>query len=213
MLKLYYYPSYVSLFPHILLEEIGVEYQLSFVDRFADAHKRPDYLKLNPNGLIPVLIDDDLVLYEASAIGLHLVDQHPGASLAPAIGTPERAHFYKWLMWLATHLHPTLSMYLHPSKWADDPEMQSVLRAKAEIRVAELFDIIDAELANHGGPWLLGDSHCALDAYAFTLCRWSRRMARPGVSWPHFGPYARQVLERPAVRRALQQEHLSEPWI
>jgi glutathione S-transferase len=213
MLRLYYYPSYVSLFPHILLEEIGVEYELSFVDRFADAHKRPDYLRLNPNGLIPALIDRDLVLYEARAIGLHLTDRHPSAGLAPAVGTAERAHLYKWLMWLATQLHPALSMYLHPNKWADDAEQRSALKARGEMRVGELFDIVDRELANHGSLWLLGGTYSALDAYAFTLCRWSRRMARPGVSWPHFGPYAQRVLERPAVQRALRQEHLSEPWI
>jgi hypothetical protein len=53
MLELYYYPSYVSHLPHILLHEIGVEHKLIFVDRYANAHKREAYLKLNPNGLIP----------------------------------------------------------------------------------------------------------------------------------------------------------------
>jgi glutathione S-transferase len=213
MLDLYYYPSYVSLLPHILLQEIGIEHTLIFIDRYANAHKREAYLKLNPNGLIPVLKDGDLVLYEATAIALHLADRYPAAGLAPSPGTNERAHFYKWLLWLATNLHPALSNYLHPSKWTADAAAQIQLRAGAEDRVAALFDIIDAEIVNRGGPWLLGETYSAVDAYAFVLCRWARGMARPGASWPNFGPYARRVSERPAVLRALHAERLAEPWI
>jgi glutathione S-transferase len=211
MIELYYYPSYISLVPHILLHEIGLEHRLIFVDRYANAHKRADYLGLNPNGLIPVYRDGDLVLWEAAAISLHLADTHPQARLAPAIGSAERAHFYKWLMWLATALHPALSNYLHPGKWTGDEASQARLRAGAEERVGALFDIVDREIGTR--PWLLGESYSAVDAYAFVLCRWSRRMTRPGVSWPNFGPYAARVAERPAVRRALEAERLAEPWI
>ena len=83
MIELHYYPSYVSLFPHIVLHEIGLPHRLIFVDRFAGAHKRERYLALNPNGLIPVFVDGDLVLYEAAAIALHLCDTHPQSGLAP----------------------------------------------------------------------------------------------------------------------------------
>jgi glutathione S-transferase len=213
MIRLYYYPSYVSLFPHILLQELGLAYELVLVDRYADAHKREAYLATNPNGLIPVLVDGDLVLHESAAIALHLVDAHPAGGSAPACGTPERARFYQWLMWLATGLHPARSMVFHPGKWAGTDETQAELRVRAETGVAALFDLADRELARHGRPWLLGDAYSAVDAYALVLCRWSRRMARPGANWPCFGPYARRVLERPAVERALRAEHLEPPWI
>ena len=98
VIKLYYYPSFISLVPHILLEEIGAQYQLVFVNLSGGAHKRPDHLGLNPNGLIPILVQDELVLYESAAICLHLVDTHPGHNLAPPIGSSERAVFYKWLV-------------------------------------------------------------------------------------------------------------------
>jgi glutathione S-transferase len=94
MLQLHYYPGNASMAPHMLLEELGVPFELKLVDREQDAQHSPDYLKLNPNGTIPVLVDGDLVLYETAAICLHLVDTHPHAGLAPALGTPERAHFY-----------------------------------------------------------------------------------------------------------------------
>jgi glutathione S-transferase len=213
VIKLYYYPSYASMVPHMLMEEIGLDYELVFTDRYANAHKSAAFLRLNPNGLIPTFEEDDLVLYETAAICLHLVDRHPAARLAPAVGSADRAHFYKWLMWLATALHPALSMYLHPDKWASEPSMVTELKASAEAKVSDLLNVIDAELGKGGGPWLLGEAYSAVDPYALMLCRWSRGMPRPASSWPHFGPYARRILERPAIRRALRQEYLAEPWI
>ena len=77
MLQLHYHPSDASLMPHIFLEELGVPFELKLVDRARNAQKSPEYLRLNPNGLIPVLEDGDLVVYETPAILLHLADTHP----------------------------------------------------------------------------------------------------------------------------------------
>src|SRR5512143_3511809 len=118
MIRLHYHPGNASLAPHMLLEELGAPFELVFVDRANAAHKSPEYLRLNPNGQIPVLVDGDLVLYEAAAICLHLVDTHPAAGLAPAPGTPERAHFYKWLVWMTNTLQPMLMTYFYPERCA-----------------------------------------------------------------------------------------------
>src|SRR5450759_1507842 len=68
MYQLYYYPGNANLAPHILLEEIGADYKLVLVYRNKIDQNSPACLKLNPAGLSPVLIDGDLVLYEAAAI-------------------------------------------------------------------------------------------------------------------------------------------------
>ena len=117
MLQLHYYPGTAAMTPHILLEERGVPFELVLVDRAADAHKRPDYLKLNPNGLIPVLTDGDFVLYETAAICLYLCDRYPAAGLAPDLGSAERAQFYKWLVWLTNTLQTALIIYFYPERW------------------------------------------------------------------------------------------------
>ena len=102
MIELHYFPSNASFAPHILLEEMGVPFTLRVVDRANNEHKSPAYLKLNPNGLIPTLVDGDLVLYETAAILMHLADCHPG--FAPAPGTAARAEYYKWMVWLTNTL-------------------------------------------------------------------------------------------------------------
>ena len=215
MLKLHYYPGNASLTPHMLLEELGVPFQLELVDRAKAAHKSPEYLKLNPNGLIPVLVDGDLVLYETAAICLHLADTHPQAKLAPPLATPERAHFYKRLIWLTNTMQAMLIHYFYGKRIVDEgnPQATAQVKAHAESKVGAMLDQLDAELAGHGQPWLLGAAYSAVDPYALMLCRWTRGFKRPARSLPHLGPYLQRVLERPAVQRAFDREGLTLPRV
>ena len=215
MIQLHYAPGNASMTPHLLLEELGVPFELKVVDRANNAHKSPEYLKLNPNGLIPVLVDGDLVLYETAAIVLHLVDTHPDAGLAPAIGTAERAHFYKWLVWLAASLQSQMPIYFYTDRYVAPGNTAGAAEVKAatEQRIAALIDQIDAQLASHGGPWLLGERFSALDPYALMLCRWTRSASRPARTLPHVGPFLQRVLARPATQRVLVTEGLTAPWI
>jgi glutathione S-transferase len=212
MIQLYHYPSTASMVPHLLLEELGVPYELRLVDRQQNSHKAPDYLKLNPNGLIPVLVDGDLVLYETAAICLHLADTHPDAKLAPPLGTPQRAQFYKWLMWLTNTLQATSIVYWYPERWADSPGAVAEVKARAEQKVGAQLDLLDAEMARHGQPWLLGGDYTALDPYVLTLCRWTRFFTRPARNLPHLGGLLHRMLERPAVQRMYEQQGIRDTF-
>jgi glutathione S-transferase len=214
MIQLHYYPSNASFAPHVLLREIGAPFELVFVDRTQQAHKSPAYLLLNPNGLIPVLVDGELVLYEAAAICLHLCDSFPQAGLAPAPGTPERALFYQWLVWLTNTLQAMLIHYFYPERLVDAGNADGAAQVKrhSQARVHGLLAQIDAQLARHGRPWLLGADYSATDAYAFMLCRWTRGFAeRPARDYAHIGPWLQRVASRPAVKQAIEVEKLPDP--
>ncbi|KWF89158.1 glutathione S-transferase [Burkholderia cepacia] len=210
-MKLFYYPGNASMAPHFVLEEVGQPFELEYVDRTHDRHKSPDYLALNPNGLIPVLIDGDQVLYEAAAICLHLADAHPEKRLAPELGTPERAQCYKWLMWLTNTLQATLIAYFYPERWVDVGNSAGAAQVKAKI--AALLDQLDRQLETSGGSWLLGAHYSVLDPYALMLCRWTRGFAEPARQRPVLGGYLQRVLARPAIQRALQTEGIAPPWV
>ncbi|MEO7939753.1 MAG: glutathione S-transferase N-terminal domain-containing protein, partial [Burkholderiaceae bacterium] len=98
MMQLHYAPGTAAMAPHILVEELGLPFKKVLVDTAQGAHRSEAYRQLNPNGLVPTLVDGELVLYESAAICLHLCDTHPQAGLAPVPGSAERAHFYKWLI-------------------------------------------------------------------------------------------------------------------
>ena len=86
MYKLFYSPGSAALAPHAALEETGAAHELVLVDMKSNAHKKPDYLKLNPAGRVPTLVDGDQVVFESAAIMMHLADKHPASGLAPAPG-------------------------------------------------------------------------------------------------------------------------------
>ena len=215
MITLHYFPGNASFTPHVLLNELGLPFELALVDRAHNAHKSPEYLKLNPNGLIPVLVDGDLVLYETAAIVLHLVDTHPEAGLVPAVGSAERAQFYKWLVWLSSSLQAMMPHYFYSDRMIapGNAEGAAQVKAAAEARIATLIDQIEARLAAQGGPWFLGARYSALDPYVFMLCRWTRGMQRPARTLPHIGPYLQRMLARPAVKKTIATERLPEPWV
>jgi len=215
MIQLYYFPGNASLAVHILLEELGVPFELKLVDRANAAHKSPEYLKLNPNGQIPVLVDGDLVLYETVAICLHLADTHPHARLAPALATSERAHFYKWFVWCTNTLQAMLMHYFYGNRMVDEGDVAAAgqVKAHAEARIGGMLDQLDAQLASHGREWLLGASYSAVDPFAMLLCRWTRGFGRPARSLPHLGPYLQRVLARPAVQRSFAMEQLQPPLV
>jgi glutathione S-transferase len=216
VITLYYHPGSANLIPHILLEELGVSYARIEIDRANNAHKSPEYLRLNPNGSIPVLTDGDLVLYETAAICLHLVDTHPTANMVPPLASTERAHFYKWLMWLTNTLQPALMAYFYPDRWVDAGDAKAAAQVKhhAELKTGQLLDQLDAELARHGGPWFGGARYSALDPYVFVLCRWTRGFdTSPARTRTHLGLYLQRMLARPGVQRGLAAEGLTEPWV
>ena len=216
MIHLHYAPATASMIPHLLLEELATPFELVLVDNAVGAHREPAYLRLNPNGLLPALTDgDSLVLYETAAICLHLCDTHPDAGLAPAVGTAQRAHFYKWLMWLTNTLQSALIVYFYPQRWANEGNSAGVaeVKAHAQVKIDGMLDLLDAELARHGGAWFMGETYTALDPYVFTLCRWTRNFnGRKARDLPHLGPYLQRVLERPASQRVMETEELSAPF-
>ena len=215
MIQLYYHPGNASLAPHMLLEEIGAPFELVFVDRANAAHKSPAYLKLNPNGQIPVLVDGDFVLYESAAICLHLADQFPQARLVPPLQSPERAHCYQWLFWCTNTLQAMLMHYFYGERLVDEGNAEAAAQVKkhAEARVSSMLELLDRQLASHRGDWLLGPDFSAADPYVLMLCRWTRNFSRPARDLPHTGPYLQRMLARPAVQRAFATERLSTPLV
>lgn len=209
--KLYYYPGNANLAPHMLLEELGAEYELVLVDREKNAQQSAEYLKLNPAGRIPVLIDGSLVLYETAAICLHLVDRHPQAELAPALGSNERADFYKWLIYLTNTLQAELMIYFYPERWVDDDTAAAQVKSHAESRVGAMLDLVETTLAGHGAPYLLGACYSAVDPYLLMLARWTRMMKNPARNRRHLGQYLERVAARPAIQRAFAGEGLGAP--
>ena len=210
MYQLHYFPANASAAPHMLLEEIGVPYDLVLVDRARNVQKSKEYLKINPNGRIPTLVDGKLIVSEAAAIILHLVDQHANAGLAPQVGTRERATFYQWLTFLTNSLQEELMIWQYPDRLTGTDALAiDVVKRGAEARASSFLDVVEDHLLANG-PLFLGNKLSAADLYLVMLSRWARPMARPPRSRPNIAKLLDKVTALPAVRRAYAQEGITD---
>lgn len=207
MYTLYYSPGAASMLPHLLLLEIGAEFQLRLVDIDSGANRDADYLRLNPNGVLPTLVVDDTPCRETPALLLMLCERHPESGLAPAPGTPSRNAFLQWVLFLANTLQPAFRLWFYPSDVSGVDA--DALKAAMRVRIEGCFDQLD-QLLDDGRPYLLGAEISALDFYATMLMRWSRNMPRPATQWPRLKALADRVRARPSWIRLYDVEGLTE---
>jgi glutathione S-transferase len=215
--RLYYSPDSANLIVRMVLEELRVPYLSTLVDRAADEHRSEAYRRLNPQGLIPVLVDGDSVLFETAAIVLHLVDRH--AALAPGPGAAGRGELYKWLFFLSNTLHADLRVAFYSHRYHERPECQPGVRAAARSRVIGHFELLDGVIARHGGPWLLEWGLSVCDFYLAACARWSvlyppgegLKERRP-VDFAHLRRLLELLEQRPAVAEACRKEGIADPF-
>jgi glutathione S-transferase len=211
MIELHYYPGNASLFPHMLLRELGCAFELKRVERAQNAQNSAAYLQLNPNGKIPVLVADGEPIFETAAIGLYLADRYPEAGLAPPPGAPDRGAYYKWMVYLSSTPQAEFRSWFYPHEFVDDAGLADHVKTAAGARLDAIFERIAAQLGE--GPWLLGERFSAADLYLLMLVRWGRTLPRPSRDLPALGAHAARVLERPAVQATLAAEGLTAPFV
>lgn len=208
MYTLYYSPGAASLVVHWLLIEIGARHELRRLDLAAGEHKRPEYLAINPNGVVPTLLIHGEPVAEAAALVLHLADAHPSFGLAPEPGSVERAKYYQWVLHLANTMQPAFRTWFYPNEAAGEENAEAA-KTRARERIEACWDTIEAHLARRG-PYLLGPSVSAADFLLAMLMRWSRNMPRPATDWPQLGALAQRMKARPSFRVLYEREGLTE---
>jgi glutathione S-transferase len=149
----------------MLAEELGIQLSLVPVDLSQGEHQNPEFLKLNPAGTVPVLVDGDFILPESHAIMKYLVEKSGGSPLYPSeLG--RRAQVDRWLDWLHTRLNPPIEQVtIQVLFMGDKADKQLVTRQRAltETRLATL------EAALNQSPGMIGDVTLADLAAATTL--------------------------------------------
>ena len=210
MYQLYYSPGTASLTVHWMLIEIGAPFELVLTDTATGAQKQPDYLKLNPGGVVPTLIVDGAPVCECTAILMLLAEHHVEEGFAPAAGAPEQAAYLQGMVYLANTLLPAFRAWFYPHEPAGEGASDAA-QAVARMRIEAAWDRIDAQLAGKG-PYMLGETLSAVDFLATMLMRWSRNMPRPATRWPNIARYLARMRAMPSLREVHAREGLTD-WI
>jgi glutathione S-transferase len=208
MAILYYSPGAASLLVHWLLIELGVPHELRVVDFASKQQKSPDYLALNPSGVVPTLVLDGRPMTEAAAIALYLAEEYPLAKLVPPVEDPAHRDCLQWMFHLAQAVQSLFRIWWYPHEVAGEAQADAA-RAHVQPRIEAAWDRIDAHLAVKG-PYLLGTAPCVADFYLTMLMRWSRNMPKPATEWPHLAAHAVRMKARPSFAALYAAEGLEE---
>jgi glutathione S-transferase len=208
MYTLYWNPGSASLAPHLVLAEIGAKAAKKKLDLSKQEHKAPAYLKINPHGRVPALVDGKRVILEAAGICMYLCDRHPKAKLAPAPKDPARGAFNQWMMYLTNTLQPAYLRYYYPERISADPGAAAGVKAKAIEDLDGIYRYIDNHLAKHG-PYLLGKKLSAADHYLLMLSTWQDPVPGLYQRFPKVKRLADALRKRPAVKQVLAENEMS----
>jgi len=200
MMKLYHSPQSRSIRPRWMLEEIGAPYEVVRVNLATGEQKKPEYLKLNPNGAVPTLVDGDLVLFESAAIVQYLADRFPEKKLAPAVGTPGRGKYYQWVHYAMSGLEPpAVTLFVH-TVMRPEAERNPKLVEEARPQLRAAVGVVDAALA--GRQYMLGDDFSAADVMVGSTLLWCQMLGMVGAEQLNVQAYIGRIATRPAMQRA-----------
>jgi glutathione S-transferase/GST-like protein len=189
-----------SMAPEALLAACGADYRVIVLERKPDGSFEEFFHKINPKAEVPTLVlPDDSIMTESAAMMIHLADLYPHAGLSPAIGTPGRARFLRWLVFLATAVYMSDLRLFYPQRYTSRPEEAEGIRARAEETMMQEFAIYADALGE--GPFLLGAQMSAADIYAAMLCTWAPDPAALFAAHPSLKRMYDGVLGNEAVKR------------
>lgn len=164
--KLYYAPATCAMAVHVVLNAVGANYELIKVEY--NAHRNEEYLKLNPLGQVPVLIENGIVLRESAAIIIHLLDKfkHP---LLPQSGL-ERIKTIQWLLFFNSTMHQAHSAYFLIEKNINDTVVVEPVFNLLSRRISKLWRYVEAEINTE---YLYGDQPTAADILMAVIANWA----------------------------------------
>lgn len=189
---------------HILLNEVGADFSLENCSIQEGKNRTPEFLKHNPRGQVPVLVEDGAPLLEGAAQLIYLCEKFK-SPLLPASGW-ERAQALQWLMFCNSTLHPAYSRCFWLNRQTDVPAAKEALLPRAVEWVNKCWADVEAHLQTR--DYLCGGTCTIADILLTVIANWSGKL---GVA-PQIGPKTRalfaRVIARPAYQKALATEQI-----
>jgi len=196
---LYTHPTPNPLKVLIMLEELGVSYKTIFVDFGTDEQKSPEFLKLNPNGRIPLLIDhdaEDFAIIESGAILQYLAEKHQ--QLQPT-DAKSKSEVMQWLMWQMGGLGPMFGQLLVFAAAFENSIPEATDRYGKETR--RLMSVLNTRLE---GRDYLASSYSIADIASMAWMPLAEKVGWDLADWPNVNEWYDRCMSRPAYAKAIE---------
>ena len=205
MYKLYYLPGTCAMAVNVILNELGTEYSMENVAVPAGQSRSPEFLKLNPRGQVPVLVEGDIVIREGAAIITYLLDKHK-SSLLPESGA-ERAKALEWLAFANATLHPAYGRCFFIMRNVEDKAAKDQVFKVAYDAINKLWAEVDEVLANN--TYIAGEHITAADILLCVIANWGITTFPERVKLgDNVKRMIKEVTSRPTYQKAIEDEQV-----
>lgn len=199
MFKLYARNAAGSAAVEALLALCDAPTEIIVLERKPDGAFEDWFIKLNPKAEVPTLVlPDDSLMTESAAMLIHIADLYPEKGLAPPASSPQRPHYLRWMVYLATSLYMSDLRYFYPQRFTVNGADCGSIRARAEETMLQEFGIYAEALGTR--PFILGEALSAVDIYAAMLCSWAPDVPALFAKHPNLGQMCARVAAVPAIK-------------
>ena len=183
--------------PLWVAQELGLDYEHIVQVYEGGGTRTPEFLAINPNGHIPVINDDGIIVWESMACALYLAERFQaadGSSLA-AQSHAERAEILRWTFWTVTECEKdALSFLMHRVAMAEE-RRKPELALQADRRLAPVLQVLEQHL--QGRSYIAGERFTVADICVASVLAWVQR-ADAMAACPRLGDWLQRCLARPA---------------
>lgn len=200
-MQLFYTAGACSLAPHIVLQEINQDFNLVNVSfKNHQTEQGQDFLKINPKGQAPFLINDDgLHLSEGAIISQYLAETAKRSDLLPKFGDLKRYKVLEWMNYISSELHKSYAPFFQ--KGFDDTS-KNIFKEK----LLKQYTWVDEQI--HDSENLLGQAFTIAEIYLFVVTRWATFINLDLSHLKSLQAFMEQMQQHPSVQKAMQAEGL-----
>lgn len=199
--ELYTKAGSCSMAVHAIMNELGLNPKIHIMEAGEQGLKSPEYLKINPRGNVPCLVEDGKAMIEGGAIITYLCEKE--GKLIPKSGF-ERAKALQWLMFANATLHPAYGRTFWINSNLPEEQREAALKA-ARSQIQALWDYIESELEKNGSAYLCGNDATAADFLVSTIANWNPAAYKFGAKT---SALLKNISARPSYQKALATEHV-----
>ncbi|MDH3946220.1 MAG: glutathione S-transferase family protein [Chromatiales bacterium] len=198
---LYMHRNSYAMSTHLLLEELGIDYAVTWFNVHKPEEFPADFLQLNPNARVPLLITPDGPIYESAATMMYLSEKHSGQFM-PATHDSKRGQFLQWMFYLMSTFQPEVLIQFNAERYfPEEVSMQQALKSASLRELETLWHIIDDALKP--GPWFLGEKYSLCDMLFLMQAIWVENQPVELAQFPHAVNMMRSAFKRSAVEQVL----------
>lgn len=205
-MKLYIMPGACSMVPHVALEWAKADYELEILDH--GSVKSEEYLRINPQGSVPAIVDGDTVVTQNIAVQTYIDAKYPDANIFGSDSSPaKRAEIMHWLAFINSDVHKGFEPLFGPDGFVKDKTAQDELKENAKKKIVDLLQYPNEQLGTH--DYLTGTKTTA-DIYLYVILTWAKKMQLDLSAYENFNAFISRIESDAGLTEVIRQEGISK---